>query len=188
MVRTPCPVPYIVISSLSCVFNPEVCSPISIAILKQFVTYYTHIRIPACFITQRPATITTPARVGFSTPTSSITNSQGKGKGSSTTKPTCFSAGVFLATTTSGGTTTRLTVVYICSQHHRQRVSQTKCRAARRTATRGPVASTGGAPPCVLRTLPQVGSASTGQYVLCVPMAAAPQQMCHSTVSPYSLY
>jgi hypothetical protein len=38
-------------------------------------------------ITQRPATITTSARIGFSAPTSSITNSQGKGKGSSNTKP-----------------------------------------------------------------------------------------------------
>jgi hypothetical protein len=92
--------------------------------LKQSVTYNTHICIPAYFIiTQRPATITASARIGFSAPTSSVTNSQGKGKGSTTTKPTCFSAAVSLATTASGGTTPRPTVVYICSQLHRQRVS-----------------------------------------------------------------
>jgi hypothetical protein len=44
MVTTPRPVPScITISSLSCVCNPEVRSSISIAILKQSVTYNTHI-------------------------------------------------------------------------------------------------------------------------------------------------
>jgi len=96
MVTTPRPVSSItIISSLSSVFNPE-----------------------------RPATITAPALVGFSAPTtSSITNSQGKGKGILTTKPTCFSATVFLATTARGDTTPRPTAVYILFQHHRQRVS-----------------------------------------------------------------
>jgi hypothetical protein len=43
MVTTPCPVPScITINSLSCICNPEVCSFISIAILKQSVTYNTY--------------------------------------------------------------------------------------------------------------------------------------------------
>ena len=46
MVTTPCSVPScITISSLSCVFDPEVRPFISIAILKQSVTYNTHISI-----------------------------------------------------------------------------------------------------------------------------------------------
>jgi hypothetical protein len=51
MVTTPCPVPScITISSLSCVCNPEVRSSISIAILKQSVTYNIRIYVFPYFI------------------------------------------------------------------------------------------------------------------------------------------
>jgi hypothetical protein len=104
---------YIAIRSPSGAYDPKVRSFISIASFHKLLLTLTHIFHQ--FFSQRTATITAPARIGFGAPTSGITNSQGKGKGAFATKLACISAAVFVASTALSDTTPGPTVVYICS-------------------------------------------------------------------------
>jgi hypothetical protein len=133
---------------------------------------------------QRSPSITAPAGARFGAPASCRTHHEGQGKRCGDgQRPPAEPVRVLPPSATISAPFVRHAIVRRRSCRCRQRVTPAERRAARDATARGSTACTGRATPCVLRAVPQVGAASAGQHLLCVPMAAAPKQMCHSTVS-----